>query len=79
VALPGFGTDFNGALRHPLKPCRGAVEFLVDGGSNGDIRDGGGRLIRRRVQGRVQNLVYDGRNRLSSWNWDGSSEEAEGS
>jgi RHS repeat-associated protein len=38
----------------------------------GDIRDKGGRLIRRRVQGRIQNLGYDGRNRLTRWDWDGS-------
>jgi YD repeat-containing protein len=47
---------------------------LDDDGSltAGDIRDKGGRLIRRRVQGRVQNLGYDGRNRLTRWDWDGS-------
>jgi YD repeat-containing protein len=74
LALPGFGTDFTGALRHPEKPCRGAVELLVNDGSitAGDIRDKGGRLIRRRVQGRIQNLGYDGRNRLNRWDWDGS-------
>jgi RHS repeat-associated protein len=74
LALPGFGTDFTGALRHPEKPCRGAVELLVNDGSitAGDIRDTGGRLIRRVVQGRIQNLGYDGRNRLNRWDWDGS-------
>jgi RHS repeat-associated protein len=47
---------------------------LDDGGSltAGDIRDKGGRLIRRKVQGRFQNLGYDGRNRLIRWDWDGS-------
>jgi RHS repeat-associated protein len=74
VALPGFGTDFAGVQRHPEKPCRGALELVPDDGgfTAGDIRDKGGRLIRRKVQGRVQNLGYDGRNRLTRWDWDGS-------
>ena len=68
--VAGFDKDVNGSLRHPLTPCRGASERMVAG--EGDIRDGGGRLVRRVVQNRVQNLGYDGRNRLTSWNWDGS-------
>jgi RHS repeat-associated protein len=76
VSVTGFDTDFYGNWRNPSNPCRGAIEVIFDGssggGSVGDQRDGGGRLIKRVLQGREQNIAYDGRNRLTSWGWSGS-------
>lgn len=90
AAVAGYEIDFYGNLRNPTNPCLGAIEVVLDddgaliinpgvGGLTGwtsIARDRGGRIIRRTYCGHVQNLAYDGRGRLTAWDWSGSSANA---